>query len=49
MVISSLKKTKRPNILDFAGKWPGTHKEAIKLKKELEKDRKKFKLRNVNF
>lgn len=40
------KSNTKPNILDFAGKWPGTHEEAMKLKKELEKGRKKLKLRD---
>lgn len=49
VVLRLIETEKKPNILDFAGKWPGTNKEAIYIKKELEKDRKKFKLRECKF
>ena len=40
-------KTKKSNILDFFGKWPGDKEELNKIEKELYKERKKFKLREV--
>lgn len=34
---------------DFFGKWPGTAPEAIEIKKKIDKERKLFKTRDVNF
>lgn len=45
VVIRLIETEKRPSILELAGKWPGTKKEVISLKKELEAGRKRFKLR----
>lgn len=40
------KERKRP-LLDFFGKWPGDSKEAENIKRELEKERSKFKIREA--
>lgn len=45
VVIRLIEAEKKPSIMNFAGKWPGTHKEVMSIKKDLEKGRKKFKLR----
>ena len=40
---------KKRSIMDFAGKWPGGKEELDKIKKIIYEDRKKFKLRKVEF
>jgi predicted CopG family antitoxin len=40
---------RKKSILDSAGKWAGTEEEFKKIKKMVREDRKKFKLREVEF
>lgn len=49
VAIRLAKKEKKRSLLDFFGKWPGSSEELDKIKKMIEKDRKKFKLREVKF
>ncbi len=41
--------TKRNSLLDLAGKWTGGKEELNKIEKMIYEDRKKFKLRKVEF
>ena len=41
------KKTKKKNIMDFFGIWSDRKEEVEKMKKMIEEDRKRFKLREV--
>ncbi|MBI2043570.1 antitoxin [Candidatus Pacearchaeota archaeon] len=47
-LIENKKKEKR-NIMDFCGIWADRKEEVDKMKKMIERDRKKFKLREVKF
>ncbi len=47
VVLRLIEKNKKTNLLDFFGKWPGDKKELDKIEKELYRERKKFKLREV--
>ena len=49
VVIKVIGRTKKKPLSDFLGKWAGSEEEFEKIKKTLEEDRKKFKLREVNF
>ena len=40
---------KKKSILDFAGKWPGGTEELDRIEKIIYEDRKRFKLRKVEF
>ncbi len=40
---------KKVSIMDFAGKWPGGKEELDRIEKIIYEDRKKFKLRKVEF
>ncbi len=40
---------KEKNIFDFFGKWPGTKEELNKISKEITRERKKFKTKEVRF
>ena len=42
-------KHKKGNLMKFFGKWPGDKNDLDKIKKIIDTDRKKFKLREVNF
>ncbi len=42
-------KTREKDIMKFVGIWADRKKEVDKMKKMIEEDRKKFKLRGVNF
>ncbi len=48
-VLHLSEKGKKKSLLEFAGKWSLSDAEADKIKKELEKSRKHFKLRGVSF
>ena len=43
------KTDKKKSLMDSAGKWVGSKEETDRIFKEIYKDRKKFKLRDVNF
>ena len=47
-VLRLANKTRKRPLMDFFGKWPGNKEELDKIKNTLERDRKKFKLRDVN-
>lgn len=49
VVVELTESKKKKNIMDFCGIWSSSRKEVDKMKKMIEKDRKKFKLRGVNF
>ena len=49
IVLSLTEKNKKRSLLEFAGTWPLSDTEADKIKKEIEKSRKHFKLREVHF
>ncbi|MBI5003164.1 antitoxin VapB family protein [Candidatus Woesearchaeota archaeon] len=49
VVLKITEKEKKPSIMDLAGKWPGTDEEAKFIMKTLQKERKKFKLREVHW
>ncbi len=40
---------KKKSLMDSAGKWVGSKEETDRIFKEIYEDRKKFKLRDVNF
>lgn len=42
-------KPKKASLMDVFGKWPGPPGELDKIRKQLEKERKEFKLRDVTF
>ncbi|MBD3361560.1 hypothetical protein GF358_02080 [Candidatus Woesearchaeota archaeon] len=42
-----IRKLAKKDILDFFGKWPGPKKELSKISRELKKERKGFKTREV--
>ena len=42
-------KHKRGNLMKFFGKWPGDKNDLDRIKRMIENDRKKLKLREVNF
>lgn len=48
-VVNRLASLEKKDIMDFAGKWPGGNEELDKIEKIVYEDRKKFKLRKVEF
>lgn len=44
-----VERTRKKPIAEFFGKWPGTAREAARIKKTLEKDRRHFKTREAKF
>ena len=42
-------KTRKKPLMAFFGKWPGPAEELDRIEKILERDRKRFKLREVHF
>lgn len=49
VVVKLVHTVRRRPLLDFFGKWPGDAKEIIGIKRMLERDRKRFKMREVAF
>jgi predicted CopG family antitoxin len=49
LVIGLIEKKPKRNIMDFFGIWAGRKDEWAKIGKEIYKDRKKFKFREVKF
>ncbi len=49
VVLRLAEKEKKRTLLDFFGKWPGDTKETVEIKKELEKERRLFKTREMKF
>lgn len=49
VVLKIAEKEKKPSIMDLAGKWPLSDEETEKIKKEIARSRKHFKLREVQF
>ncbi len=49
VVLKLVDKAKKQPLLDFFGKWPGTSEELDRIKKTLEKQRKSFKTKEVEF
>ena len=49
VVLKLTSKARRGSLLDFFGKWPGSAGETKYIKKELEKGRKRFRLKEANF
>ncbi len=49
VILKLVDKARKRSLLDFFGKWPGTGDEISHIKKEIEKDRKRLKTREVHF
>ena len=49
VVLKIAEKEKKPSIMDLAGKWPGTKKDADAFKEMIKQNRKRFKLREVHW
>lgn len=49
LVINIMEKKNKKNLMDFYGIWADKKEEVEKMKKMIEDDRKKFKLREVKF
>ena len=49
VVLKITEKEKKPSIMDFWGKWPGTDKELDMIEETLAKERKHVKAREVHF
>ena len=47
--VLGLIRPKKSTLLELSGKWPGSKNELDKLKEDIKKDRKEFKLKDVNF
>lgn len=49
VVLKMSEKEKKPSLMDFWGKWPGSAKELDMIEKEIAKGRKHAKTREVTF